>query len=183
MILIWINPTIPAFQAETARRVKGFAMSILSEQEFNRYSISIRDFEKCIEFLQEMDIHSPNTLVFESLLTCALIFYCRPFSHNERSKDARATPKITIESFSGVTADERDLHKRCMEIRNKALAHAEWSYYPTERKPKTNVIWSGVYSVLSEDIDLDSLLVLVKKLTDQCHDKRAYFHLHSSDNS
>ena len=120
------------FQAETVRKIKGFHMPIISEQEFNRHSISIQDFEKCIGFLREMDNHSPDSLVFESLLICALIYYCRPFSFNERSKNAQATPKITIDSFSEITTDEKCLHSRCMTIRNKALAHSRMVQIPDE---------------------------------------------------
>ena len=148
-------------------------MSINSEQDFNRHSIAIRDFEKSIEFLEEAGSHHPNSLPYESLLICALISYCRPFSTNEQNKNAEASPKIKFDSFSGITADEKSLHDQCMTIRNKALAHSEWSKYPTRRNPETNVISSQVYSIISQDIDRASLLAFSKKLMEQCHHRRA----------
>ena len=146
-------------------------MSTDSEQ--NRCSISIRDFEKSIEFLQEITNHTKGSLPYEALLISALICYCRPFSRNERDKNARAAPKIEFGSFLDITDDEKALHEKCMTTRNKALAHSEWSSYPTAYKQETNVIVSRVYSILSENIDLASLLALSKKLKEQCHDRRA----------
>lgn len=148
-------------------------MSIANDQELNRYSISIEDFKRSIEFLKESNKHLPNSLLYESLLICALLYYCRPFSSNEREKNAKATSKINIDSFSDITDDEKSLHNKCMTIRNKALAHSEWSKYPTGRDPKTNVISSREYSILSEGIDRQSLIALVEKLKNQCHHKRA----------
>ena len=161
------------YRAGTLRKIEDSQMSILNEQELNRYSISTQDFEKCIRCLQELDNYSPSSLVFESLLVCAVIYYCRPFSCNERGKNAGAIPRLNMDSFSDITANEKCLHSRCMTIRNKALAHSEWSMYPTRRKPETNVIVSQPYHILSEDIDQASLLTLATKLKEQCHHKRA----------
>lgn len=148
-------------------------MSVRTDQELNRYSIAVRDFEKTIEFLQEADNQPANLLVFESLLISAIIYYCRPFSSNERNKNAEAISKIKFESFSNISEGERVLHNKCMTVRNKAIAHAEWSNYPTRRDTKNNVISSRVYSLLSDDINWQSLLALSKKLENQCHNYRA----------
>ncbi len=148
-------------------------MSINSEEEFNRHSISVRDFEKSIEFLQEIGNHSQATLLYEALLISALICYCRPFSSNERNKDAKATDRIEFKSFSDITTDEKSLHDKCITTRNKAVAHAEWSRHPTEYRRGTRVIVSRGYSILSENIDPTSLLALSEKLLQQCHHRRA----------
>ncbi|MGH8546744.1 MAG: hypothetical protein ACREX3_24660, partial [Gammaproteobacteria bacterium] len=58
------------------------------------HSIAIRDFEKTVEFLKEIDKHSHDSLLYEALLMSALICYCRPFSWNERGKNAKATKRI-----------------------------------------------------------------------------------------
>ena len=163
------------YRAGTLRKIEGFQMSINSEQEFNRHSITIRDFDKSLEFLREMDNHPSNPLVLESLLICALICYCRPFTSNERTENANASPRIEFDSFSDITADEKCLHSRCMTIRNKALAHSEWSKYSTRRRPETNVIVSQGYSIFSENIDRALLSAMVNKLMTQCHHRRAEF--------
>ena len=79
--------------------MRRYGLMITTDQEFNRYSISVRDFEKAIEFLQEADRNSPDSLAFESLLIAGLISYCRPFSTNERNKKAEADSRIKFQSF------------------------------------------------------------------------------------
>lgn len=148
-------------------------MSVSTDQELNRYSITVGDFEKAIEFLQEADNHPSHSLAHESLLISAIIYYCRPFTFNERERNAEAIPKIEFESFSNIFEEENTLHEKCMIVRNKAVAHAEWTNYPTRRDNDTNVISSRRYSLLSEKINWQSLLALAKKLSDQCHNSRA----------
>ena len=57
-------------------------MSTSYDLILNRYTISVYDFEKCIEFLREATKQSAEQLMYEALLICSLIYYCRPFSSN-----------------------------------------------------------------------------------------------------
>ena len=76
-----------------------------------------------------------------------------------------------------MSAEEIALHKTCMILRNKAIAHSEWIKYPTRRDSQRNIIRSRHYSLLSEKIDWHLLLELSKKLNNQCHNYRAdYLH-------
>jgi len=150
-------------------------MTVRNDQELNRYSISVRDFEKTIEFLKEALGKSSCSVIIESLLMSTIICYCRPFSSNERGKGAKATSKIQLESFSDITESERTLHEKCMAVRNKAIAHAEWTNNPTKRDSETNVICSRAYSLTSDQIDWQALLTLTDKLRKQCHNFRADF--------
>ena len=150
-------------------------MNISNESEFNRYSIAVRDFERVVEFLTESENQKMSSLVYESLLICAVIYYYRPFSPNEIINDAEASKKIEIETFSDLTDAELELHKKCKEIRNKALAHAEWAKYPTRIDPENNVISSRVYSILNESINWSNLRILTEKICLQCHHRRADF--------
>ncbi len=100
-------------------------MSIANEQEFNRYSISLADFEKASECVAEARKHLPNDLVFEAL--------------------------------------------------NKALAHSEFAFNPTSLNPRSGVISSKPFSLLTQQIDLDGLAKLLKKLEDACHSERATY--------
>lgn len=146
---------------------------IRSDKELNRYSISIIDFEKAIEFLQEAEKFSQDTPAFEALVTAGIIAYCRPFSANELNKKAEAVSKITIESFSYISDKEISLHDLCMKVRNKAIAHSEWLKHPTRRDHQSNIIRGRHYSILSEQIDRVLLVKLARKLYDQCDNFRA----------
>jgi len=144
-----------------------------SELKLNRLTISLHDFDKAIGLLREADKHSTDATVHEALLTSALIHFCRPFTPNERDKGAQAASRIGIDEFDGIKDDEKALHKKCMDLRNQAIAHSEWSHYPTKRSEKTNVIVSRRFSLTAEGIDWPALARLAVKLKNQCHHKRA----------
>ncbi len=150
-------------------------MKVCTDKELNRYSISLRDFEKALEFLSKANNHLENDLIRESLLISGLICYCRPFTSNERNKNAQATTRLDFNSFTKMSVADHDLHKQCMLIRNKAIAHAEWSNYPTSRDTETNVICSHIYCLRDENIDWNGLEELANKLRNQCHHLRADF--------
>lgn len=150
-------------------------MSDESDLKLNRLTISVHDFEKATGLFQEADKHSTDAVVHEALLTCALIHFCRPFTPNKREKEAQAASKLAIDEFGDLTEDEKALHKQCMEIRNKAIAHAEWSHYPTKRNAKTNVISGRRFSLTAAGINWPALARLTGKLAEQCHNKRAAY--------
>jgi hypothetical protein len=151
-------------------------MNITDEREFNRYSIAIHDFEKAIEFLDESEKNIGNCTIYESLLISAVISYFRPFTENEKDKESNAISKININAFSALTEADMSTHNKCKEIRNKALAHSEWSKYPTRVRQDETVIRSRFYSILSEDILWLELRNLANKLLNQCHNRRAEYH-------
>jgi hypothetical protein len=149
-------------------------MSIENQRDLNRYTISIYDFDQSINFLRMAEQYSGDPLVCEALLVSAVIYYCRPFSSNERGS-AEASSRMEIDSFADISKDERALHDQCMTIRNKALAHAEWTYYPTQHDSRTNVIASRRYPILSESIEWTSLGELAGKIMGQCDHQRANY--------
>jgi hypothetical protein len=102
------------------------------------------------------------------------IYYFRPFSPNEKEPNAAAISKIEIESFTELTTDELQLHERCKEIRNKAVAHAEWIYYPT-RLHATGVISSRFWNIISDPIDWVAVRSLATQLLKQCNQLRGSF--------
>jgi hypothetical protein len=71
--------------------------------------------------------NSPDygTPTYEALLIAAIIFYARPFSSNERNKDAKAASRITNQVIDHLSNEEKELHEKIIKLRNKALAHAE----------------------------------------------------------
>ena len=151
-------------------------MRITSEQEFNRYTISLADLEKASECVAEARKYLPNGLVFEALLFMAIIAYYRPFSPNEKSKqNLKATSRLKLEDLILPSAHEKEIHIECEDLRNKALAHSEIAYNPTSLNTNTGVISSKRFSLLTQQFDLDGLAKLLKKLEESCHSKRATY--------
>jgi hypothetical protein len=151
-------------------------MSITNEQEFNRYSISLVDFQKASECVTEARKQLPNDLVFEALLFMAIITYYRPFSPNEKSKpNLKATSRLNLEDLIVPSAREKELHSECENLRNKALAHSEFAYNPTSLNPSTGIVSSKPFSLLTQQFDVCGLAKLLEKLEAACHSKRATY--------
>ena len=151
------------------------AQKMITEQEFNRYSISTFDFEKAVEFVTEAQQHSPATLIYEALVFAAIVCYYRPFSPNEKDKNAKATAMLKIEEFSPLTQEEQAIHAKCKELRNQALAHSEWRFNPTGFDYSSAIISSRPFSLVSAGIDLSALSNLARRFAGECHSKRANF--------
>lgn len=144
-----------------------------SEAEFNRWSISVRDFEKAVAYADEAQKHSTATLTHEALALAAIVAYCRPFSQNEKDTNAQALSRIKIEHFTPISANERDSHEGWIALRNQALAHSEFSRNPTRLNPASGVISSQPFSLLLHAPDMAELAVLAQRLANECHHKRA----------
>jgi hypothetical protein len=146
---------------------------VATEQEFNRYSIAYFDWDKALAFATEAQKHLPDTIQYEALLFAAIICYYRPFSLNEKEKNASARSQLRIEDFPPLSTKEQGIHDNCKSLRNKALAHSELSFNPTGLNPNTGVIASKPFSLFCQPFDLSGFVQLVKKLTLVCHHKRA----------
>ncbi|MBV5271191.1 MAG: hypothetical protein JZU55_16415, partial [Afipia sp.] len=73
----------------------------------------------------------PATLAHEALVFTAIVSYYRPFSPNEKNKNAQATSQLKLDDFSPLSHEELGLHEKCKELRNQALAHSEYKHNPT----------------------------------------------------
>lgn len=104
----------------------------------NRLTISRQDFEKSRQFLEQLASQQYGSVPYEALLLSAIVFYARPFSSNEKDKTANAESRIDSAVVDQLTDVERKLHVLILELRNKAVAHAEWTYHPT------NAVGNGV---------------------------------------
>ena len=144
-----------------------------TEAVFNRLSIALRDFEQAIAFAEEAQRHSSATLAHEALIFAAIVSYYRPFSPNEKEKNALATSQLRLEDFSPLSGSESTLHAKCKELRNQALAHSEYKRNPTRLDTSVGVIASRTFSLLSHAPNLEALAALARKLADECHHKRA----------
>jgi hypothetical protein len=129
----------------------------------NRLTISRHDFERCRDFLAALPDQEYGTITYEALLVAAIIFYSRPFSSNEKEKGAQAESRVDTAVLDNLTAEESALHIRILELRNKAVAHAEWQFHPTA-VTTNKVIQSMPFSIWkyfrdTTDVELFSLLV------------------------
>ncbi|MBP0713513.1 hypothetical protein ABXK61_09330 [Burkholderia sola] len=145
---------------------------MITEAKFNRLSIAVRDFEKCIEFAEEAKGHSQSSLAYEAIVFAAIVCYYRPFSPNERGP-AEATSKLELGDFANLTAPETELHEKCKRLRNKAIAHSEYKYNPTRLDTSSGVIASMPFSLAQNEPNLAALSTLARKLAEECHHMRA----------
>lgn len=143
------------------------------EAKLNRFSIALRDFEKAEEFLTEARNHSHVPLVHEALVFSAIICYFRPFTNNETSPSSAAAARLELSDFLPLSSDEICIHETCKNLRNKALAHAEVSHYPTRADRETGVISSTIFSLIDKAPGLEALSQLIGNFIRQCHNKRA----------
>jgi hypothetical protein len=97
-----------------------------------RAKISREEFEQAMQFLQKYEeVNHEECVLRRALLVGAVVAYGRPFSRNERAADAPASSRLSATPNEILTNEtERDLHEQVLSIRNKAVAHAEWSKYP-----------------------------------------------------
>jgi len=148
-------------------------MTIQNNDQLHRLSISLHDFEDAMRFLTETLQHNASSVLHEALLIAAIIYFARPFSHNSHDKRSKDISKIAIDSFTDISPAERTLYDDLIKFRNKCLAHAEFQYYPTSVNEKTGVIRGRRFSILDSHIDIKAFNVLLEKLINQAHNKRA----------
>lgn len=98
----------------------------------NRLTSASLDLENSISFVEELSNQEYGSTAYEALLISAIIFYARPFSGNEKKGSPHPSesrvPEVVL---SELQEEERKLHEEIVSLRNKAVAHAEWSLHPT----------------------------------------------------
>ncbi|MHB1216652.1 MAG: hypothetical protein ACYC1L_00445 [Alphaproteobacteria bacterium] len=146
----------------------------LSEQELNRYSISVRDFEKSKDYVCAARKHPEDSIEREALLFAAIVAYYRPFSPNEKG-DSKASCRLRVKDFGPLTEVESEFHQTCEKLRNKALAHSEFTLNPTKFDRQTEIFSSRSFSLLNENIDLNVFCALLDRFINFCHHRRADF--------
>lgn len=102
----------------------------------------------------------------------AIICCCRPFTPNQKVDDAQANSKLLISDFVSLSPNDVKVHKKYMTLRNKAIAHSEFDYHPTEFDPGSGGARMTRFTVLRHELNLDELEKLIRKLTDECRNKR-----------
>ena len=135
-----------------------------TEKELNRLNISKGDIKKSIVYFEAAEKHARNSIEYEGLIICGIIHYARPFSRNEMRKRAKADARVPAAAIKEYSSDELALHRRLIDRRNKAIAHAEAHEYPTDIDRDTKGIGSRRYSVFPEFHDPKPLIALSEKL-------------------
>jgi hypothetical protein len=120
------------------------------ERLLERAAISAGDMHQAIAFLDAalaLDKRTSNDpasdptirTTREALEVAAVIYYARPFTHNESRKKKRrqppgapALPNIDLGPLHKVltSKEARKLHREALQIRHKIVAHAEARYNP-----------------------------------------------------
>jgi hypothetical protein len=104
-------------------------------QRFNRTNISMHDFEHAMKFMDAAAEHGTESPEYEALFMAAIVLYARPFSSNEKGS-AMASTRLHLDP-AAILGNQHELHVQIIDRRNKAVAHAEWNYYPTSQIPVT----------------------------------------------
>ena len=146
-----------------------------SNKDINIYSIAVRYFEKAREYICAAKKHDCASIEYDALLSMAIISYYCPFSpHYAVPKNKKSQLNFDdFDDFGFATDDQRDFHEKCKEFRNKTLAHSDFKYNPTKFNPKTKVFSSSQFSILNQDIDLQTFGDILDRVILVCHIKRA----------
>jgi len=143
------------------------------QKELYRLNIGKWDLDKTVSLLETALRHEPTSIEYEALVTSAIIHYARPFSDNEKKKDAKAMSRIPERVLDQLSKEEHALHERLINRRNKAIAHAEWSDFPVGVDLETRVLKNKRYSIYPEFLDAGPFLALSKKLLSRLHNEVA----------
>ena len=108
----------------------------------NRLARAIGDMQEAQHYLMvlwklksgELDIKDDFIMksVREAAFVAAVIAYSRPFKKS--NSDGKADRSISLSDLPLVGGDPQltSLHKTIIEKRDRAVAHADWEYHPTE---------------------------------------------------
>jgi hypothetical protein len=150
------------------------------EPQFNRVRISIKDFDETIRYLDAYS-RKLSEPVRRALLIAAIIAYGRPWSPSKHSRDAHATDELLGNPKKILDGSGFGVHKRILDLRNKAVAHSSYSRNPTQRlksvkKSKSTgfIIASQLFdplSALPENSDILGFRSVAETMKRFCEDK------------
>ena len=138
--------------------------------QFARLHISQHDFEEAEEYLDEMSRHDSEA-ARRALLSASVIAYARPFTQNDPSSEDRATSHVPTRLLRDLSAEERMLHSRLLELRNKAVAHSSYASRPIQQVTvmETGFSVTGTYfDLTAEGLDQAMFKLICQKLRVAC---------------
>jgi len=119
-------------------------------KKLHRLTISVHGLKKCRDVLNELSKLDEGTLLYESVLSFAVILYARPYLCNEKKEKSKSAPSVDKDEIvNDLNGDQLSLHKKLIKLRNKAIAHAEWGTHPT-RIDKDCIITTKPFSITQE---------------------------------
>ena len=137
------------------------------KKELYRLNIGKWDIDKSISMLNAALKYDPTMIEYEALVGSAIILYARPFSANEKKDNAKADIRIPERIIDRYSSEERELHERILNRRNKAIAHAEWNEYQVDVDLETRGVSSQRYSIYPEFLNIKPFHALAKKLLER----------------
>jgi hypothetical protein len=152
-------------------------MIISTDEKFHRVTIAFEDFEEALAYIEQAKLHRRGSLEHQALVSMAVICYSRPFSPNEKRADAKAQSRLSAEDLGDLSSSEKQLHDLCTTTRNKAVAHSEYDYNPTEFNA-SGQIWSRHFCIYDAEINLAEFESLIRGRIDACHAVRAPYVTH-----
>lgn len=148
----------------------------MSKEKINRLTSATLDLENCIRFLNELLNQEYGSTAYEALVMSAIVLYARPFSRNEKNGSPYPSESCVPGAvLSGLTADEKKLHEEIITLRNKAIAHAEWSHHPTG-VTDSRIIQAVPFSIwlnFEGSREIDSFKSLVSKVQSATQNEQA----------
>ncbi len=142
------------------------------EKQFNRTRISINDLEQAGEYLDFLiNAGSPQPdILRSSLLVAAIVSYARPFTDNNAHDKATGRLNVSDKEIRQLVGKQGlELHKKILDLRNRAIAHSEYDMNPTSRVEKHAgehgfVLKSRFFNILGKELDYNLFLNLSRKL-------------------
>jgi hypothetical protein len=147
------------------------------EKRFRRSHISADDFDRALTFIKEARKQHFRSTIYEALLISAIIYYARPFSSNEQRKNPNPLSEATIdkELMGFEDPKEQKLHDEIIDLRNKAVAHAEYgqgkytiNHVSVEPTGQTSIL-SSVWRPSNEWFDLFTFERIATEMRARCH--------------
>lgn len=140
--------------------------------DFNRAEISVCDFEEAEVYLVELP-NASSDIMRKALLVAAIIAYGRPFTSNEKGKSPKASSKVALINNHLLSDEQQAMHSHLMTLRNKAIAHSEFSRNPVSLGDvqKNRISFKKEpFQILTEQISPAQFLALCRRRKKQAMD-------------
>lgn len=141
-----------------------------NDAALRRASISKRDIEEALDYLNSFATNQPATIQ-RALLVAAIVSYSRPFSGNNGGREQQSSRKVDIDPKQALNEQELALHCKIIELRDKEVAHSDFDAKPViiVQRDSTGVVMGGKLSdPLSHPIRIDDFKSLCEKIENKC---------------
>jgi hypothetical protein len=158
-------------------------MAISNNSQRDRYSIAEGDFRAAVQYIKKAREFDGDLIVRNALIAMAILCYARPFSNNEQRKNSKVAPRILAENLAELSPTQRDAHKKYRDLRNKAIAHSQFSHHPTKFDEESGLSRISRFTLLFHCVNLDELEDLVRSVQEICRCQRISYNAFSARSS